>query len=86
MIESTVSASSIDTGDKCISVAEGIATNGVSTDTINSYDFVMAVCPTSTEMAGGAAGIANLNGFSSWYSDSYGSSPTVVVHGMYGSE
>lgn len=73
---------SISTRDECRDVGVAAGTAGVSDETIESYDFTVVVCPSTTEFSG-AAGVAYINGFVSWYLDHYGSSPTVLVHGAY---
>ena len=66
--------------------------NGVSSGTCRSigstlatasgveHTFLMVICPEVVDF-GGAAGIAYLNGFQSWYLNNYGSSPFVQSHG-----
>lgn len=70
---------SISTRSDCRDVGTAAGTSGVSGGTIDSYDFTVVVCPSTTDFYG-AAGVAWLDGYVSWYLDHYGSSPTVLVH------
>ena len=60
----------------CVSAAD----DAIENYDVGAHEYTMYICPEAVDF-GGAAGMAKVNGYkSSWFSDTYGSSPFVQMH------
>ena len=59
----------------CVSAADDALLNY----DVGAHEYTMYICPEVVDF-GVAVGVAEVNGYKSWFSDTYGSSPFVQMH------
>ena len=73
-------SANLSTGDDCMAAGADIASSAVTDGHIDDYDYLMIICPSSTDFQN-AASFSFLNGFVSVIKDAFIVSPSIVTHG-----